>query len=86
MQVVTYCKIKSFGKIKYWRTRLQPIRTASEIQAKIIIQPLERIPLYQKLAQKVKELHLLGMTYEEIAKSLDVSKKTVKKARRFIKR
>ena len=59
---------------------MQPIRTASEIHAKIIIKPLERIPLYQKLAQKVKELHLLGMTYKEIAKSLGVSKNTIKKA------
>ena len=59
---------------------MQPIRTASEIHAKIIIQPLEQIPLYQKLAQKVKELRLLGMTYKEIAKALNINKKTAIKA------
>jgi len=59
---------------------LQPIRTLSEIQAKIIIQPLEQIPLYQKLAQKVKELHLLGMSYREIARTLNINKKTAIKA------
>jgi len=59
---------------------LQPIRTISEIQAKIIIQPLERIPLYQKMAKKVQELHLLGMTLKKIASSLDISMNTVKKA------
>jgi len=62
---------------------LQPIRTASEIQAKIIIQPLERIPLYQKLAQKVKELRLLSMPYKEIVKALNINKKTAVKACRY---
>lgn len=59
---------------------MQLIRIISEIQAKIIIQPIERIPLYQKLAQKVKELRLLGMTYKKIAKTLNINKKTVRKA------
>jgi DNA invertase Pin-like site-specific DNA recombinase len=67
------------------RTRLQPIRTAGEITAHIIIQPLERTPLYQKLAQKVAELRLLGMPHEGIAKSLDVSKRTVLRAWKFQK-
>ena len=73
-------------RIRLWRirrTRLQPIRTASEIHVKIIIQPLERIPLYQKLAQKVKELHLLGMTYRKIAKDLNLDKKTAIKACKY---
>lgn len=69
--------------IYFRRTRLQPIRTASEIHAKIIIQPLERIPLYQKLSQKVKELHLLGLTYKEIAKTLSINKKTAIKACKY---
>lgn len=59
---------------------MQPIRTASEITANIIIQPLQRIPLYQKLAKKITELRLLGMTYKEIAKSLNVAEKAVIKA------
>ena len=70
---------------RIWRTRLQPIRTASEIHAKIIIQPLEQTPLYQKLAQKVKELHLLGMTYKEIAKALNINKKTAIRACKYKK-
>jgi len=68
---------------KIWQTRLQLIRTASEIHAKIIIQPLERTPLYQKLSQKVKELTLLGMTYKEIAKTLSINKKTAIRACKY---
>ena len=62
---------------------MQPIRTASEIHSKIIIQPLEQIPLYQKLAQKVKELHLLGMSYREITKALNINKKTAIKTYKY---
>ncbi len=62
---------------------MQPIRTVSEIQAKIIIQPFQRIPLYQKLSKKVTELRLLGMLHKEIAKSLNISKRTVTKACKF---
>lgn len=65
---------------------MQPIRTAAEISAKIIIQPLERIPLYQKIAKKVAELRLLGMPHKEIAKSLDIAKNTVIKACKFQKK
>jgi hypothetical protein len=59
-----------------WRTRLQPIRTASEITAQIKIYPIRRVYLYQNCSQKAKELRLLGMSYEQIAKSLNISKKT----------
>jgi len=59
---------------------LQPIRTASEISAHIKILPAKSLPLYQKIAQKATKLHLLGMTYEEIAKSLKIGKTTVSKA------
>ena len=65
---------------------MQPIRTASEIRAKIIIQPLQRTPLYQKLAKKVIELRLLGMPNKEIAKNLKTSKRTVVRAYGFQKR
>jgi len=65
---------------------MQPIRTASEITANIIVQPLQRTPLYQKLAKKVTELHLLGMTYKAIAKSLNSAKNTVIKGCKFQKR
>lgn len=49
---------------------MQPIRTASEISVHIKILPAQHLPLYQKIAQKATELHLLGMSYEQIAKSL----------------
>ena len=64
---------------------MQPIRTASEITAKIIIQPLQRTPLYQRLAKKITELRLLGMPRKDITKSLNISKGTVTKACMFYK-
>ena len=64
---------------------MQPIRTASEITARIIIQPVQRTPLYQKLAQKVTELRLLGMPNKEIAENLKTSKRTVIRAYGFQK-
>jgi len=63
---------------------LQPLRTASEITANIIIQPLQRTPLYQKISKKVAELHLLGMPSKDIAKSLNISKGTVTKAYKIL--
>ncbi|GAG28623.1 unnamed protein product [marine sediment metagenome] len=62
---------------------MQPIRTAAEIRAQIKIYPVRHTPLYQKLAQKTKELRLLGMSYQQIAKSLNVSKKTAINAYKF---
>ena len=59
---------------------MQPIRTASEVPIKIIILPVQHIPLYQKIAQKATQLRLLVMTFEQIAKTLNVNEKTVKKA------
>jgi len=64
---------------------LQPIRTVAEITAQIKICPVRRVYLYQKLSQKAKELRLLGMSYEQIAKRLNVSKKTVINAYRYKK-
>jgi len=66
-----------------WRTRLQPIRTASEIQVKIVIEPLQRTPLYQKLAQKIEELYLLKMSLRAIAKTLKVNRRTVIRALKY---
>jgi orotate phosphoribosyltransferase-like protein len=53
-----------------------------DVVANIIIQPLQRIILYQKIERKVAELRLLGMTYKEIAKSLNVTRNTAMKADR----
>ena len=61
------------------RTRLQPIRTISLIPVTVKISLNQTIPIYQKLAPKIKELKALGMTYEEISKSLNINKKTVRK-------
>jgi DNA-binding NarL/FixJ family response regulator len=41
------------------------------------------MPLYQKLAQKIRGLFELGMTVTDIAKSLRIAKKTVSKTRQF---
>jgi DNA-binding NarL/FixJ family response regulator len=55
----------------------------SEIISKIVIKPFARIPLYQKLAQKIRDLFELGMNVTDIARSLRIAKKTVRKARQF---
>ena len=69
----------------HWRTRLQPIRTAAEISAQIKLCPVRRVYLYQKYSQRAKELRLLGMSYEQIAKSLNISKKTAINACKYKK-
>jgi len=62
---------------------LHPIRTAAEITAQIKIYPVRRAYMYQKFSQRAKELRLLGMSYQEIAKSLDISKKTAINAYKY---
>lgn len=64
---------------------MQPIRTAAEITALIKICPIRHVYLYQKYSQKAKELRLLGMSYEQIAKNLNVSKKTAINACKYEK-
>ena len=58
---------------------MQPIRTMSLIPVQIKITYNNNIPLYQKLAPKIKELKALGMTNVEIATKLQISRKTVRK-------
>jgi len=41
---------------------------------------LQPTTLYQKLASKIEELYLLGMSLKAIAKSLKVNRKTVLRA------
>lgn len=41
---------------------------------------MRQIPLYQKISLKAKQLHTLGMSFQQIAKSLNVGKTTVEKA------
>jgi len=66
-----------------WRTQLQPIRTTAEAAAHIKILPVSQPYLYQKLSQKATQLCLLGMTYEQIAKSLNINRKTATKACKY---
>jgi len=47
---------------------------------RVKILPVKHPHLYQKLAQKATELHLLGMSYKKIGKILGIDPKTVKKA------
>jgi len=42
--------------------------------------PVKQLSLYQKLAQKATQLRLLGLSINEIAKRLEVSKGTVENA------
>ena len=59
---------------------MQPIRTISEISAHIKILPARQIPLYQKISLKAKQLYSLGMSYQQIAKSLNVGETTATRA------
>jgi len=52
---------------------------------KIKIPLNENIPLYQKLAPKIRELKALGMTTNEISKKLSLCPKTARKALSFTK-
>jgi len=76
----TFRRLIETAPFPSWRTRLQPIRTASEIQVKIVLEPIKSTPLYQKLAQKVEKLYLLGISLRAIAKRLKVNRRTVLRA------
>ncbi len=62
---------------------MQPIRTISEISADIKILPSKQIPLYQKISLKAKQLSALGMSCQQIAKNLNISRTTVEKACKY---
>ncbi|MBN2478767.1 MAG: hypothetical protein JXA94_00920 [Parachlamydiales bacterium] len=62
---------------------MQPIRTMSLIPIRIKITLNENIPLYQKLARKIRELKALKMTEKQIAIKLNVSTKTIRKTLNF---
>ncbi len=68
---------------KCWRTQLQPIRTFGEISAHIKIFPTRQPYLYQKLSRKATQLRLLGMSYGQIAKSLNINGKTATEACKY---
>ena len=56
-----------------------PIRTISFLPVKIKITIEQTIPLYQKLAPRIKELKALGLSHKEIAAKLNISRKTIRK-------
>jgi DNA invertase Pin-like site-specific DNA recombinase len=62
---------------------MQPIRTISEISVHINIMPAVQIPIYKMLSNKVKRLRTLGMSFEKIARELNISESTVIRAHRF---
>ena len=64
---------------------MQPIRTISEMPAHINILPVFQIPLYKKLSTRVRQLRILGMSYEKIARELDISESTVLRAIKYHK-
>jgi len=76
-------RLRAPADIESWRTQLQPIRTAGEITAHIKIFPARQPYLYHKLSKEATQLRLLGMSYEEIAKSLNINRKTATKACKY---
>ena len=48
--------------------------------ARIPIRPTGHPPLWQKIAQKTTQLRLLGMSYNEIGRALNVSPSLARKA------
>ena len=59
---------------------MQPIRTLSLIPIRIKITIEQKVPLYKKLAPKIRELKVLGMTNVEITTVLKISTKTIRRA------
>ncbi len=65
---------------------MQPIRTIGEISTHIKILPTRQLYLYQKLSRKATQLRLLGMSYQQIAESLRINRKTATKAYEYKRR
>ena len=58
---------------------MQPIRTMSLLPVQIKITYNNNIPLYKKLAAKIRNLKALGLTNNEIATKLKISRKPIRK-------
>ncbi len=65
-----------------WRTRLQPIRTMVEISVEEYLKAEPQF-LYQKMSGKVLHLLKLGMKKKEIARSMGLCPRTIRKAARW---
>ena len=59
---------------------MQLIRTLSLIPIQIKITYDNIMPLYKKLAPKIRELKMMGMNNKEIAVVLKISRKTTRKS------
>jgi len=64
---------------------VQPIRTISELAARIVIPVNKQVTLYETHAHKAKQLHMLGMSYKAIGRSLKIGQETARKACRYEK-
>lgn len=62
---------------------MKPFRTISEISAHIKVLPASQIPLYQKISLKAKQLHTLGMSNQQIDKSLNIGETIVVRASKY---
>jgi len=84
LEEVIHCKLKKrafFRELSLEkRARLQPIRNLSFLPIQIKISLEDKESLYYKLAPKIKKLFLLGVSKEEIARKLGISRTTIRKA------
>jgi len=62
---------------------MQKGKVPSTITAHIKILPARQPYLYQELSKKATQLRLLGMTCGQIAKSLNINRKTATKAGKY---
>ena len=62
---------------------MQSIRTMSLLSVQIKITYENNLPLYKKLAPKIRELKFLNLTHTEIAYKLKIGLKTVKRSIKF---
>jgi hypothetical protein len=74
----THDEAAAFFAEKWW-TRLQPIRTVSEIELDFVVFTQDLFP-FQAIAAEAQAMRRLGMTLQAIARALGVSEKTVWKA------
>jgi len=73
----------SGSNVLRWWTQSQPIRTLAQVFLSFPILKVNPPFTYQYLAEKANELHRLGMSMSAIARSLNVTDKTIRKALRF---
>jgi len=68
---------RGFPAVAWW-TRLQPIRTASEVPLEFAVFTHEPF-VYQRVGPEVRRMRNLGMTLEAIGRAVGVDEKTVRK-------